>query len=114
MEIHQYGQAMATRTYESCSQLLDAFYSERDAIDRMKQRSHDLLKMLVNATDRIARKLETQRQELLQCGEREWLKQQGDLLSANLYRLEKGMTQVELEDFYADPPRPPGSHWIQC
>ena len=105
MEIHQYGQAMATRTYGSGSQLLDAFYSERDAIDRMKQRSHDLLKMLVNATDRIARKLETQRQELLQCGEREWLKQQGDLLSANLYRLEKGMTQVELEDFYADPPQ---------
>ena len=66
----------------------------------MKQRSNDLLKLIINRTDRTQRKLEAQRQELAECGERETLKVYGDLLNSNLYRLEKGMESVVLENFY--------------
>ena len=102
MDIHQYGHAMLTRPFESCSALLDAFYAQRDGMERMKVRSHDLLRLLANQAERITRKLELQRQELLDCAGRERLKVMGDLLSANLYRLEKGQPHFDAENFYED------------
>ncbi len=106
VELHQYGAAMLTKPYETASALLDDFYSQRDQISRMKQRSNDLLKLIVNRTERTQRKLEAQKQELAQCGERETLKICGDLLNSNLYRLEKGMSSVTLENFYAEDAAP--------
>lgn len=102
MEIHQYGHAMLTRPYESCSALLDAFYAQRDGMERMKVRAHDLLRLLANQSERVTRKLELQRQELVDCARREQLKVMGDLLSANLYRIEKGQTFFDAENFYED------------
>lgn len=105
VEVHQYGAAMLTKPYDSPCTLLDDFYSRRDQIARMKQRSNDLLKLILNRTERTQRKLEAQRQELAACGERDKLKMYGDLLNSNLYRLEKGMQQATLENFYeADCP----------
>ena len=66
IDIHQYGHTYITKQFENYSELLDSFYSERDAAERMKQRSHDLLKLLVNTSDRIMRKLA----ERGACGER--------------------------------------------
>ncbi len=98
--ITQYGTALIARPFDSASELLDSFYSERDRIERMKQRSHGLLKLLVNATDRISRKLASQREELKECAGRETLKMYGDLLNANLYQLKKGMDKVTLQNYY--------------
>ena len=102
INITQYGNYMKTRRFESASELLDHFYAERDRIARMKQRSHDLLKLLVNTTDRISRKLEIQSSELAQSERRDEYRVYGDLLNSNLYRLEKGMRSVTLENFYED------------
>ena len=69
-EIHQYGTAYTSESYDSFSQLLDEFYSERDRIDRTRQRSSDLQKLLSNATSRISRRLNNQRAELAASPER--------------------------------------------
>lgn len=102
VNVNQYGNLMLTREFETASLLLDYFYAERDAINRMKQRSYDLLRLLVNASDRLARKLSAQRDELLVCAERDSLKVMGDLLSANIYRLEKGVDSVTLDNYYSE------------
>lgn len=52
LDLNQYGHALVCREYDSYSALLDSFYSERDRIDRMHQRGADLLKLLVNLSDR--------------------------------------------------------------
>ena len=85
MDIHQYGGSMFTRTYDTYSQLLDDFYTQRDNIQRMRHRSADLLKVLANTADRIARKLSLQQKELADCSDRETWKIYGDLINANLY-----------------------------
>ena len=102
VEIKQYAALMQSRVFETPSTLLDSFYSERVRIERMKQRSNDLLKMLLNTTERISRKLAAQREELQQCGDREQLKVYGDLISANLYNMQKGQQSVRVLDFYHD------------
>lgn len=98
--INQYGNLMITKTIESACETLDYFYSERDNTSRMKQRSNDLYKMLINTTDRISRRLSAQKEELKSSAERENLKLYGDLISANMYTLEKGMTFVNVQNFY--------------
>ena len=100
LDIHQYGGSMFTRTYDSYSQLLDDFYTQRDNIQRMRHRSSDLLKVLANTADRIARKLSLQQKELADCSDRETWKIYGDLISANLYSIQKGDRTARLINFY--------------
>ncbi|MBR4096988.1 MAG: NFACT family protein, partial [Oscillospiraceae bacterium] len=98
--INQYVGLMDTKELDSACDLLDYFYSERDSISRMKLRSQDMYKLLLNATDRISRRLANQRIELKESENREEFKLKGDLISANLYRVEKGMSSVRVENFY--------------
>ena len=66
-EIKQYGSLYTVKKFESFSSLLDIFYSERDRAERMRAKSQDLLKLLSNASERAARKINTQRAELEKC-----------------------------------------------
>ncbi|MCI8650235.1 MAG: fibronectin/fibrinogen-binding protein [Anaerotruncus sp.] len=100
LDINQYGHTLVSRSFQTYSELLDSFYSERDRIDRMRQRGADLLKLLVNLSDRVARKLATQREELKASTEREMWKVYGDLINSNLYILERGMPSAELDNYY--------------
>lgn len=100
--IRQYGTFMKTREYPSPSALLDSFYAERDTAARMKQKGADLFRLLAGISERTAKKLEIQRQELRECRERDSLRETGELISANLYRIKKGDTAVEVEDFHRE------------
>lgn len=102
LRIGQYGSAAVVRQEKSFSELLDDFYEERDRLARMKVRSQDLLRILTNASDRLSRKINAQRVELEQCSKRDTLRMYGDLVSANLYRLEKGQSSAVLENFYEE------------
>lgn len=105
INIEQYSTGMLISHCESANTLLDSFFAAADRTERTKQRAHDLLKLLMNAYERVSRKIELQKKELSECGEREVFRVCGDLLNANIYRLEKGMTKVTLEDFYTGEPR---------
>ncbi len=100
MPIRQYGHNMVCRDFESIDALLDSFYSERDRLERVKQKSGDLLKTVVNISDRIARKLENQRLDLKKCADKERLRRYGDIIYANLSFIEKGASKAVLTDFY--------------
>ncbi len=101
MPIEQYGAALTTSPAESANALLDKFYGSKAENERMKQRSRDLLKMLVNTYDRISRKLEIQKQELAACSEREVFRVRGDIISANIYKMQKGMNELVAENYYS-------------
>ncbi|MBQ8194558.1 MAG: NFACT family protein [Oscillospiraceae bacterium] len=105
INIEQYSTGMLISHCSSANELLDSFFAAADKTERTKQRAHDLLKLLMNAYERVSRKLELQKKELAECGEREVFRVCGDLLNANIYRLEKGMTKVTLEDFYTGETR---------
>lgn len=100
MNICQYTTMAQIKKYESFSEMLDSFYSERDQIERMRVKSQDLLKLLTNTSDRLRRKINTQKMELAQCADREILRRCGDLLQANLYRIKSGSASVTVENFY--------------
>ncbi len=105
VNIEQYSTAMLISHAESANSLLDGFFAAADRTERTKQRAKDLLKLLMNSYERVSRKLELQKKELAECSEREVFRVCGDLINANIYRLEKGMTKCTLEDFYSGEPR---------
>lgn len=101
-EIEQYGGFMKTEKNESFNKAIDGFYEERDSKERMRVKTHSLNKLIVTLRDRTARKLQKQQTELSKCADREELRIRGDLLQANLYKIEKGAAEAEVENYY-DP-----------
>jgi len=100
IRLSQFGTLMYTKELNSASELLDYFYSERDRAARTKQRANDLFKLLMNLTDRTSRRIAAQREELAACADKEHAKLCGDLISANMYRIQKGDSSATLENFY--------------
>ena len=96
----QYGGAELIK-YDSAGALLDAYYGERDRAQKVKQRASDVLRLVSNAQTRISRKLENQRSELAECRMGEEFKRQGDLITANLYAIERGSDHALLTDYSA-------------
>ncbi len=105
MPITQYGLDVTGREMPDFSGLLDEFYKQKDAAERMHQRSHDVLKLLSNAVDRLTRKLQHQRQELEISGKREEKRLYADLINANMHLIKKGAAHAELVNYY-DPDCP--------
>ncbi len=105
VDVKQYGGLYNSARFDSPSKLLDEFFGAAARQDRMHQKARDLLKTVNTAYERVSRKLELQKKELAECGEREVFRVTGDLVNANIYRLEKGMTKCVLEDFYTGEPR---------
>ena len=106
MDVRQYEGALNVRHFDTYSELLDTFFSDRDRIARMKAKSADIGKLLSNTIDRLSRKINLQRADLKKCADREQLRIKGDLLQANLYRVERGATAVTVENFYAEDNAP--------
>ena len=68
----------------------------------MRQRGADLLRTATTARDRIRRKLAMQEKDYAATQNRDQLRIYGDLITANLYRMERGAARLETENFY-DP-----------
>lgn len=102
MNITQYGDNAKIKPFDSFSELLDDFYFEKDRLERTKQNSSELQKLVANLIQRTARKLDVQRKELEQCVDREQLKINAELIAANLYQLQKGAPFYEVYNYYTN------------
>ena len=98
--VGQYGGAAECVAYPSFSTLLDAFYEAREKQERARQRGADLLRASATARDRLRRKLALQEKEYAATQDRDKLRIQGDLITANLYRMERGQSRLECENYY--------------
>ena len=98
--ITQYGSLMESETYPSFSALLDAFYETRERLDRVRQRGAELIRTATTARDRMRRKLAMQEKDYAATQNRDELRICGDLITANLYRMERGQSKLTCENFY--------------
>ena len=98
--VTQYGTYAETEVYDSFSHLLDDFYEKREQAERMKQKGRDLLKTATTARDRVRRKLAAQEKELAACLDRDHLRICGELITANLYRMERGQSRLTAQNYY--------------
>ncbi len=94
----QYGD-LERKDFVHAGKLLDAFFETRDREQRVHQRASDILRLLTNAEARLRRKLDAQRGELADCERGSEYKKYGDLITANIYRLSRGQTVAEFDDY---------------
>lgn len=87
------------KEFDSPSKMLDLYFEGRDREVRVKQKATDILKILTNSETRLIRKIEKQKAELEDCKAGEAYKKYGDLITSNIYAIERGMKQVELVDY---------------
>ena len=100
--ILQYGAATENVPYESFSALMDDFFQSREQQERVRQRGQDMVRTVTTARDRVARKIAIQEKDYAATADRDKLRICGDLITANLYRMEKGIASFTTENFYEE------------
>ena len=86
--------------YPSLGELLDKVYFARAERDRVKQQAGDLERWLLNEIDKLKLKIKKLGKEKANAEKLDTFQLHGELLMANLYLLEKGMTEAEVVNYY--------------
>ena len=85
---------------ESISSLVENFYHNNSLRDRINQKASGFKKILTTKLNRLTNKYLAMNDELLNNQSKEDLKIFADLLSINIYKIEKGMKKVTVENIY--------------
>ena len=98
--ITQYGAETVQTTFPTFSALLDSFYTERDRQEAAQRRGRELTRTVTSAHDRVVRKLGMLEKEYAASQDRDTLRLYGDLITANLYRMERGAARLTAQNYY--------------
>ena len=90
------------KAYPTLSRALEAYYGARDQLDRLRQRSVSMVRLLKTQVERCEKKLALQEEELAGAARMEEYRIMGEVLNANLFSLSRGAEQAVLPNWY-DP-----------
>lgn len=99
IKLEMYGDCEEVKR-NSISEILELYYSLKDTVSRMHQKSTDLRKIVSTAIERTAKKLDIQRKQLADTKKREKMKLYGELLQTYAYSIEEGVTQCTVLNYY--------------
>lgn len=101
VELLQYENSADVEKDSSISRVIDSFYEKRSNREHISRHSATLLKVVHNNIDRCEKKLAIHRENLESAKDRDKYKMYGDLITANIYRIEYGMKSVSVENYYS-------------
>ena len=90
------------RKAESMSSALEECFAAKDARERMERRTASLRKVVENHIDRIEKKKSILYDAMSRGPDIEAEQRLGELITANIYRIKRGMEAVAVEDFYCE------------
>lgn len=102
VDILQYGELAQKEQADSFAYLADRFYRERDKKEHMAHRAAHLVKLVATNIERCAKKLQLQQKELNDTQKKEKWQQYGELITANLYRIEQGAENVVVDNYFEE------------
>ena len=100
--IEQYETLGIVKQYDTMSEVLDDFYYKKDVNERMRQKTADLIKLLNNHSERIAKKMTILEATLKDAEKMDTYRQYADLITANIYRIKEGSDSIEAENYFDD------------
>ncbi len=101
IELTQYGDLSVTK-YDSISEVLELYYSERNTYTRIRQKSADLRKHVNTLLERNQKKYSLQMKQLKDSEKREKYKVYGELINAFGYGLTSDDKFLEAANYYDD------------
>lgn len=87
-------------SYNYIGEAIDRFYSLNKKNDRLNQIQGDLRKKINTNIKSTKKKIQILDENISKEKRLQTVKQKGDLLAANIHKIEKGMETIEVEDFY--------------
>ncbi|MDR2156154.1 MAG: NFACT RNA binding domain-containing protein [Clostridiales Family XIII bacterium] len=93
---------MDTRAFPSVSAMLETYYEKNERDNRLRQKSADVNQILKAKLDKLFLKQQRLLEDLLEAENAEEYRRRGELITANIYRMEKGMKEVTLTDYAAE------------
>ncbi|CEE01337.1 MULTISPECIES: Rqc2 family fibronectin-binding protein [Bacillaceae] len=88
------------KSFPTLSKLLDAYYFGKAQRDRVKQISGDIEKRIKNEIDKNKGKLEKLQETMEEAENSSIYQLYGELLTAHMYAVQKGMEQITVENYY--------------
>lgn len=88
--------------YDSVSSMLEAYYSEKDTITRIHQKSADLRQIISTIYERDVKKLDLQEKQLADTEKRDKYKVYGELLNTYGYNIEEGAKSFDALNYYTN------------
>ncbi len=101
LAISQFANLGKAEQFNSVNEAAEAFYLKKSSMASLKQKSADLTKLVNSNLERCRRKLQIENETLEKVKKKEKYKIYGDLITANIYRIEAGMREIECENFYS-------------
>lgn len=86
--------------FTGMGEALDYFYMRQEEGERFSGRQRELIKIVKGEIERIEKKLALQGEKLQETEQMENYRLWGELITANMYKLAKGMAEAELDNFY--------------
>ncbi|WP_078547240.1 Rqc2 family fibronectin-binding protein [Litchfieldia alkalitelluris] len=90
------------KEFESISEMLDRYYYGKAERDRVKQQGNDLERFISNERNKNKKKINKLIQTLEDAGKADQYKLFGELLTANMYTITRGMKEIELINYYTE------------
>ena len=94
--------AKGIKLFGSPSAVIEEYYSKKTVVNRIKQRSIDLRKIVANAIDRTAKKYDLQLRQLKDTEKRDKYKVYGELITAYGYSAKQGDKELVCENYYTN------------
>lgn len=91
---------LPSKSYDSMGEMMDAFFMQRDLVERISQKSAALNRVLHSNIERCEKKLGLQLDALREGDNCEDYRIKGELLMAQLYAVNKGAKSVTLDNYY--------------
>ncbi len=102
VQLTQYNGLSKFKNYRSLSQAVESFFATRDAHDRLTQKSAGTVKLINNNIERCQKKIALHTESIRKAQNRDKYKIFGDLLTANLYKIEANQECIEVENYYSE------------
>lgn len=101
VDISQLGH-MEKKSFSTPSIMLEYYYGQKDLIYRMGQKTADIRKIIQLNLERCLKKRELHLKTLNEVKNRDKHRVNGELLTANIYSLQRGMTSFTTTNFYEE------------
>ncbi|MFJ7677678.1 NFACT family protein [Peribacillus sp. NPDC097198] len=88
------------RSFPSLSEMLDRYYFGKAERDRVKQKGQDIERFITNEIEKNSKKIGKLERTLKETERGEQYQLFGELLTANLYQMKKGMKEIEVINYY--------------
>ncbi|AIM17646.1 MULTISPECIES: NFACT RNA binding domain-containing protein [Neobacillus] len=88
------------KEFTSLSEMLDRFYYKKAERDRVKQQGQDIERFITNEKEKNVKKIKKLEATLKEAEKADQFKHYGELLTANLFAVKKGMKEIEVLDYY--------------